>query len=548
MTNRRAAAYVRFSSDNQRDESIDAQIRAIKDYCNRNGYQLVRTYEDRAKTATSDRRPGFLEMIKDCQNGLYDSIIVHKLDRFSRDKYDSAHYKRILKKNRIRLLSVIENLDDSPESYMMETMLEGMAGYYSMNLAREVMKGMKETAHQCKHTGGLPPIGYSVDSVSKKYIINEDERGIVEMVFSMFLAGHGYNQIIRELADRGYKSRYGKPISKGTLGTILRNEKYTGTYIFNLTDGKDYAGKRNSNRQKSGEDVIRVEGGMPELITKEVFQQVQEKMNGNKKQPGAYKAKEMYLLSGLIVCGECLQSVGTQYAMMGNTKFSGRNKLKYVTYRCGNRDRTKECKNPELRREYIESYVISELQEKMFNEEAIPVLVKQLNDYQKSKESNVKDEKERLAKSLEGIERQITNIVNAIASGTSNATLLGKLDELDGQKLQLDQKLLEASAVTEKAAITEESLRQLLSQFEDHVAKRDIPEIKKFIASYVEKVIVYEKHVEVIFKVPVVDLAYGGEGSRTPVRKYCHTGIYGCSHSFDVTRASPRNRLCVGSA
>jgi site-specific DNA recombinase len=515
----RAAFYLRFSSDNQRDESIDAQKRAAEHYCKSNGYKIVAEYEDRAKTATSDKRPGFLQMIEDSAKGLFDVIIIHKLDRFSRDKYDSAKYKRILKKNGVRLISVTENLDDSPESIILESLLEGMAEYYSKNLAREVMKGMKENAYQCKHTGGLPPIGYSVDPVTKKYIINDEERGIVDTVFSMFLAGYGYNQIIRELADKDYKSRYGKPISKGTLGTILRNEKYTGTYIYNLTDGKDVQGKRNSNRKKDNEDVIRVEAGMPALISKEVFRQVQEKMDSNKRQPGAYKAKEVYLLSGLIVCGECLKNVGTPYSMMGNTKFSGRNKLKYVTYRCGNRDRTKECNNPELRREYIENYVISQLQEKIFNEEAIPLIAKQLNDYHNSKQSNVKGERERLAKSLEGIDRQLTNIVNAIASGTFNIALSSKLEKLEQQKLKLDQKLLEAKAVTEKAAITEDTLRQLLSKFGVHVTNHDLPEIKKFIGSYVEKVIVYKEHVEVIFKLQIVDLAYGAEGSRTPVRR-----------------------------
>ncbi|WP_179086302.1 MULTISPECIES: recombinase family protein [Paenibacillus] len=515
----RAAFYGRFSSDNQRDESIDAQKRAAEHFCRSNDYRIVAEYEDRAKTATSDKRPGFLQMIEDSGKGMFDVVIIHKLDRFSRDKYDSAKYKRILKMNGIRLISVTENLDDSPESIILESLLEGMAEYYSKNLAREVMKGMKETAYQCKHTGGLPPIGYSVDPITRKYIINEEERRIVDTVFSMFIAGYGYNQIIRELADNDYKSRYGKPISKGTLGTILRNEKYTGTYIYNLTDGKDVHGKRNGNRKKDNEDVIRVEGGMPAIISKEVFQQVQEKMDSNKRQPGAYKAKEVYLLSGLIVCGECLKNVGTPYSMMGNTKFSGRNKLKYVTYRCGNRDRTKECNNPELRREYIENYVISQLQEKIFNEEAIPLLAKQLNDYHNSKQSNVKGERERLAKSLEGIERQITNIVNAIASGTFNIALSSKLEELEQHKLQLGQKLLETKAVTEKAAITEDTLRQLLSKFGVHVTNHDLPEIKKFIGSYVDKVLVYKVHVEIIFKLQIVDLTYGAEGSRTPVRR-----------------------------
>ncbi|MBE1444253.1 zinc ribbon domain-containing protein [Paenibacillus sp. OAS669] len=208
---------------------------------------------------------------------------------------------------------------------------------------------------------------------------------------------------------------------------------------------------------------------MPAIISKADFEKAQEKMNDNKKSPGSYRAKEMYLLSGLCVCGERLKNVGTAFSMMGNTKFSGRNKLKYVTYRCGNRDRTKECKNPELRREYIESYVLSQLQEKIFNDEAIPLLAKQLNDFQKSKETGIKEAKERLEKGLEGIERQVSNIVNAIASGVSNATLIDKLEELEKQKLGLEQK-------NEKAAITEDTLRQLLSQFGAHIANRDLPQ------------------------------------------------------------------------
>ncbi|MFC9777390.1 zinc ribbon domain-containing protein [Paenibacillus chitinolyticus] len=158
-------------------------------------------------------------------------------------------------------------------------------------------------------------------------------------------------------------------------------------------------------------------------------------MNTNKKSPGSYKAKEMYLLSGLIVCGECLKNVGNAFSMMGNIKFSGRSKLKYVTYCCENRDRTKECKNPGLRREYIESYALSQLKEKIFNDEAIPLLAKQLNEFQSSKKTDNKEAKERLEKSLEGIERQISNIVNAIASGISNTPLIDKLEELEKQKL-----------------------------------------------------------------------------------------------------------------
>ena len=159
----KVAQYARFSSDNQRSESIDAQIRAMNQFCKQNHWQVVSTYTDEARSATTDNRPQFQQMIADSGKGLFDIVLVHKLDRFSRDRYDSAIYKKKLKKNHVKLCSVLERMDDSPESIMMEAVLEGMSEYYSKNLAREVMKGMNETALQCKHTGGCPPLGYDLD-------------------------------------------------------------------------------------------------------------------------------------------------------------------------------------------------------------------------------------------------------------------------------------------------------------------------------------------------------------------------------------------------
>ena len=122
----RVVLYARFSSDNQRSESIDAQVRAMKKYCKDRKYKIINIYTDEARSATTDKRPSFQKMIADCRLHNFDAVIVHKLDRFSRNRYDSAMYKRELRKNGVKLYSVLENLDDSPESVMMEAMLEGM--------------------------------------------------------------------------------------------------------------------------------------------------------------------------------------------------------------------------------------------------------------------------------------------------------------------------------------------------------------------------------------------------------------------------------------
>ena len=159
---KRVALYARFSSDHQRTESIDAQIRAMKEFCDHNKWKIVETYIDEAYSATNDRRPSFQRMIADSGKGLFDIVLVHKLDRFSRNRYDSAVYKNKLKHNGVRPCSVLERLDDSPESIILEAMLESIGEYYSSNIAREVMKGLKENAFHCKHTGGSPPLGYDV--------------------------------------------------------------------------------------------------------------------------------------------------------------------------------------------------------------------------------------------------------------------------------------------------------------------------------------------------------------------------------------------------
>lgn len=194
----RAAAYARYSSDNQRDESIDAQLRAIHKFANENGYQIVSEYIDRAKTGTNDRREEFQRMIRDSDDGDFEVVIVHKLDRFARKRYDSAIYRKALEENGVKLVSVLEQFTDSPEGIIFVGMSEAMSEYYSANLSREVKKGQYENAIACKHTGGFAPLGFRVNA-DLKYEINEEEAVHVRFIFQSILSGMNYSQIIRNL-------------------------------------------------------------------------------------------------------------------------------------------------------------------------------------------------------------------------------------------------------------------------------------------------------------------------------------------------------------
>ena len=301
----RAVIYARFSSDNQREESIDAQVRAIKEYAEHNNMVIVSEYIDRAKSATTDNRPQFLQMIKDASENLFDVIIVHKLDRFARNRYDSAYYRHQLKRFGVSIRSVIEHLDDSPESVIMESVLEGMAEYYSKNLAREVQKGLKENALKCKHTGGIPPLGFDVDRSTKTLVVNEQEAEIIRLIFSRVIEGNGYGDIIEELNSLGLKSKTGSFFTKNSLFSILKNEKYIGRYIYNRSSSKDIDGKRNGHKDKPRDEWIIVEDAIPAIVSKDDFEIVRRKMETRMQTREHSHAKENYLLTGKMICGVC---------------------------------------------------------------------------------------------------------------------------------------------------------------------------------------------------------------------------------------------------
>ncbi|NMM65216.1 recombinase family protein [Clostridium sp. P21] len=490
---KKAVIYARYSSDNQREESIDAQVRAIEDYAKKNNIEILKTYADRAKSATSDKRPQFQQMIKDSALGIFDIVIVHKLDRFSRDKYDSVSYKRKLKANGIRLISVTENLDGSPESVILESVIEGMAEYYSKNLAREVMKGMKENALQCKHLGGLPPLGYDVDA-NKNYVTNEAEAEIVRKIFDMYINGYGYSEIIDYCNNKGYKTKMGNSFGKNSIYSILDNEKYSGVYVFNKSSKKDAFGRRNSHSSKDESEMIKKDGGMPAIITKEVFQKAKEMMAVRKKAPGANKAKEMYLLTGLIYCGHC----GS--AMQGNRR-KPKDKPKYVSYRCGCRVQKRGCDNKEIRKEYVEEFVLTELEKNILNDKAVPILVEKINKHIEEQSKHEKESTETMIRELNEVRKQIDNIVVAITNGFYQSEFKAKMEELEERKSRLELSIKEIEVKNNIPSITEEQVKNMFAMFKGYVLERNIPECKKFIQSYVHKVIVYKDRVEVIFNV-----------------------------------------------
>lgn len=294
----RAVAYARFSSDNQREESIEAQIMDIKKYALKNNITVLREYVDEAISGRTFERKSFKRMIEDAKKNMFDLILVHKVDRFARNRYDAAIYKSILKKHNIKIKYVMQPIDDSPEGNLMEGILESFAEYYSENLANEVMKGLKINAKKAQFNGGYPPLGYDI-AEDKTYIINEREARIVREIFDLYLDGIGYKKIADILNNKGYKNKRGKPFVFNSIPTILKNDKYCGIYTYNKTSRKYKNGRRNLKKYNKDEDIIRVEDGIPKIISKEKFNTAQQEIKKRTKSRGKKIAVREYILSGL---------------------------------------------------------------------------------------------------------------------------------------------------------------------------------------------------------------------------------------------------------
>ena len=513
----RAVLYARFSSDNQREESIEAQLRAMHEYCSRNSIVIIHEYCDRAKSATTDDRPEFLKMIAASKEGDFDFAIVHKLDRFSRNRYDSAYYKRELKKNGVQLLSVLEQMDDSPESIILESVLEGMSEYYSKNLAREVMKGMRESAMDCRYIGGWIPYGFRVDPQTHRYIINDYEAEAVRMIFRDVADGCGYNVVLNKLNSMGYRTRLGNTFSKETLYEMLRNEKYNGVYVFSRAASKDELGRRNNHMDKPIEDQIRIPGGMPKIVDDETFARVQAIL-ASRKRHRRQKSKRNYLLTGLVFCGLC----GHRYC--GDSMQTGKDRKVVGTYACNNRNNhgARICRNQNVRQQPLEEMVLRKIEETVFDESRIPDIVRAYRELSQQEEGEDKDKVRTLRQNLKTVEQKINNIVNIIAN-TGSAALVTQLTQLEREKELLDVQIQEEERSAEESELDEEAILTAFRQAQKMFHSGTLPQMEQIINLYLDRVVVFPDYVEIHLNNVPTNLLNPSETKDEPALGGLHT-------------------------
>ena len=425
-----AVIYARYSSDNQREESIEGQIRECTAYAEKNDITIVKHYIDRAISAKTDNRPQFQQMIKDSDKKLFDIVLVWKLDRFARNRYDSARYKTQLKKNGVKLMSATEIISEGPEGIILESVLEGYAEYYSADLAEKVVRGQTENILKGRCNGGRGTFGYTLDSERKLHIDPLTSPFVLES-FKKYNEGSTMKEIRNWLNENGIKNPMGGAFTYNSVEHMLKNRRYIGELKFR--------------------DVV-VPDAIPPIVPLELFDDVQEKIAKNKKAPARRKAEDDYLLTTKLHCGCC-------GALMFGESGTSRTGEVHRYYKCATAKKKKGCKKKTVRKQWLEDLVVNQTMQLVRDDAAMESIIAKVMELQDRENTNLP----LYEKQLRDAESGIQNMLNAIQAGILTSSTKERLEQLEETKRELEARIAEEKLA--KPKIKEEFIRFWLMRF-----------------------------------------------------------------------------------
>ena len=419
-----AICYYRYSSEAQRDASIEQQREAAHDYADKKGYRIVKEYQDRAMSGSRDDRPDFQLMLAEVKRLRPSYLILWKTDRLSRDKLDSNIAKALLRNAGVKIVYVAEYLPEEDEglSVFMEAVYEGMAQQFLIAHSKNVTRGLHYNAEHCLYNGHVT-FGY-IGKPNCRYEIDEVKAPIVKKIFNDYADGIPMKQIVDELDAAGIKSVRNRKMTINSLDHILTNRAYIGEYHY-------------------GEYVT--PNGMPRIISDELFDKVQEmrtkNKRGGKRKEFATTVEEIngiedYWLVSKVYCGYC------DAPMHGLSGTSKQGKLHYY-YTCNNhRKRTSNCSKKNIKKDTLEAYVVFFLSE-LFKDSSVRIMIAQkCFEYHKNNSENYEEYAESIKASIADVDKRLNNIMKAIEDGIYNETTKQRMEDLENQKEMLNNELL----------------------------------------------------------------------------------------------------------
>lgn len=481
----RAGLYIRVSTDEQAREgfSIEAQKRVLNAWASIKGAESVIEYVDDGYSAKNLNRPAIQQLIRDCESQKIDSVIVWRLDRLTRDLRDMLTLMDdVFRVNGVEFISSTESVDTStPTGRLFLNILGAFAQNERESNADRVKMVMKELSKSCKHLGGRPPYGYSVNA-NGFYEVVSDEADAVRMIFRMKASGESYARIISELDASGHKTRSGSPWSKSAIYEMLRNEKYTGIYIYGRAQAAGRDGKRNNHASNPEDQITRVPGGLPAIITYDLWRKVREMSKEGKVLGGKNHAKNIYVLSGLVRCGVCGQKMVISNA--------GRNRdgSYWRAYRCKN----KCVKGVEYRK--LEACVFDFLSDHVSAPEFCERLLSIIQQFNQWSIEDSGEEINDLRQQLSQMQRERNNLFKLAASAEDDVpkSLLEEIHRRDADISDLERKI--ASVENSIPCIDENTALKYYSRIRD-ISKLEKEEQKTIAKETIESINIFEDRI-----------------------------------------------------
>lgn len=487
-----AVAYARFSSDMQREESVEAQLKHIYEYAQKNNMVIIKEYVDRGISGKyAEERDSFMQMILDSKQRNFQHVLVHKSNRFARNREESALYKHRLKRQGVKVIATAQDFGEGSHTVIMEALMEGLDEFYSLELANETMKGLMVNASKCQYNGGHVLFGYKVND-KKLYEIEPSEASVVKDIFNKIANGWSYVEVLRHLDKTGKRTRRGNKFGKNSLHDMLRNERYAGVYIFNESSRRnELTGKRTSRIKKPEEEIIKIEGGMPQIVSKATWRKVQEIMDNRKHR--IRSTKREFLLTGFIECGSCYS------AYVGSTTTNKYVKKGY--YVCTRKKTKADCKNKNISQEMIEAKVL-EIVKSMINSIDISELTKAVNKVYAEMSKDVINERKQIQKEIASLDKKINNLLDIIKEGMATGTIKNRLNENATEKSKLESRL--DSLNIRHSVFTEDVIRQQIELLSPN--NKTIEEQRDIFRKLGLKIYVYPDDNE-----PPIKITFGGK-------------------------------------
>ncbi len=455
-----AAIYARFSSDSQRDESIEIQVERCSHLIDSKCWEQGEVYTDFAMTGTNDERPAFRRCVADGIAGIYDVLVVYKHDRFARNVEISRKYKRMLRNVGVRIVSVREGESkNTPDGFLHEGLDELFAEYYSRNLSVLIRDGMRKNAQKHK-ASGVRIFGYRVNE-NDRFETDPDTAPAVVHAFKAYAAGQTVNEIASWMNAKGYKTTRGNQWRANAVAKLLKRDSYVGIYRFDgIVDNTD---------------------GMPAIISEELFAEVQDIMEARAKMKSRRTEGDFLLTGKLFHLEDGLP--------MNGTSGTGKSGTKYTYYKCKT---TNGC-GFQIAQHKVEDAVIDSTKNFLNEESAVSEMVDAVMNYAESLPYNTNTLETELAEVL----RRRDNLVASIAEGINPKSVKEAIDEAERRAEQLN-KLIAREKFNKEKLLDPKTVRTYVNKIVSKVESNP-DRLKRIIEGFIDKVFIDRECAIILF-------------------------------------------------